>query len=262
MLIFLAALSFICLLLWHFCWKKKLEEQFDRLYDSWGLLIEQKDTYLLITNLELYITFISLLLIALSGAILNMHIYDLILGSFIMLIIVAIIPLFKPANVSYEVKDIKNDTPFRIWNYLAFKGEKKLNIQLWGIFLPNPTTPAELTKVSKEINSLSQNQRDQIINSLKSSKFQRVSNKLNKSIASRISNILRWLFGGLTGFAIVEKYFNGDYKKLFHYIISHVLILLCIVIVYGVIIFIYDKCTTKNRKDFAREKLFELLDIK
>ena len=244
MLYFFALLFFSCLLLWHFVGRKKTEEAFDRSYDNWGLFI-----------------FITFFLVSLFGAIFKINIYYLIFGSYIILIIAAIISLFEPANISYEGKDIKNDMPFRIWNYLAFKGMRKLNIELCGIFLPNPTTPDEKEKVITEIESLSQEQKQKIIEALKSSKFKRVSHRANKTIVNWIFKFFNWAWAwvGLTSYSlytwIKNTYFDGNFYK-------YLLAIILLIIVYICFIKIIDKLTTKNRKDFARETLFELFDIK
>ena len=272
MLYFFALLFFSCLLLWHFVGRKKTEEAFDRSYDNWGLLIEQKSQYLIMTNFTEYFIFITFFLVSLFGSIFKINIYYLIFGSYIILIIAAIISLFEPANISYEGKDIKNDMPFRIWNYLAFKGMRKLNIELCGIFLPNPTTPDEKEKVITEIESLSQEQKQKIIEALKSSKFKRVSHRANKTIVNWIFKFFNWAWAwvGLTSYSlytwIKNTYFDGSDKALMKDVTSnfykYLLAIILLIIVYICFIKIIDKLTTKNRKDFARETLFELFDIK
>ncbi len=270
MLYVFAALFFIYLLIWHFVGRKKTEEEFDRLYDNWGLLIEQKSQYLLMTNITQYFTFIAFFLISLIGAIFNLNVHILLIVSYIILIIAGIISLCEPAKISYEEKDIKNDMPYRIWNYLAFKGKRKRNFEM--LRLPNPATPNEKMEVITQIESLSQEQKQKIIETLKSSKFKRVSHRANKTVVNWIFKFFKWTWAwiGLTSYSlytwIKNTYFDGSDKALFNDVTSnfykYFIAIVLLIIVYGFIIKTIDSLTLKNRKDFARETLFELFGIK
>ncbi|RGQ12989.1 hypothetical protein DWZ07_08895 [Streptococcus salivarius] len=259
----------IILVIYQFKGRKTLEKQFDKYHDSWGILEEQKSQYLKTINFDLNLLFISLTLLSLGGVIFNISIYDYVIFAYIIIFVYSIISQFELAIVGYEWYDIKSDTPFRIWNYLAFKGEAKRNWELWGIFLPNPTNTKELTKVEEEIQRLSSYEKQKIIESLKTSKFRRVSNKTNWMVMNCIVRIRKWLFTGITatsiiGFIIIT-YFNGNARDFLHLVFSNSPIIIAMIVIlflmYKFVLFMFDEYTTKNRKRYAKEKLFELFEI-
>ena len=166
----------------------------------------------------------SLTSLSLFCAFLNFNpVIFLIIGFFIAILGV-IISQFEPAIVGYKWYDINKDVPFRIWNYLAFKGEKKRRYELCGILLPNPTTSNEEEKVLSEIARLSPQQKESIYNSLTSSKFQRVSDRANKFTARWFYKVWKWLFNGITAVTVFNSinnlYFNGDYKVFIEFLFS------------------------------------------
>ena len=119
---------------------------------------------------------------------------------------------------------------------------------------------------------MSQEQKQKIIEALKSSKFKRVSHRANKTIVNWIFKFFNWAWAwvGLTSYSlytwIKNTYFDGSDKALMKDVTSnfykYLLAIILLIIVYICFIKIIDKLTTKNRKDFARETLFELFDIK
>lgn len=270
MLYIFAVIFLTILILWHLIGKKNLEKRFDRNYESWGLLNEQKNQFLKINNLEMNFMFFSLFLWSLLSAILNINLGFFLVFAYILLILATIISQFEPAIVGYGWYNINKKIPFRIWNYLAFKGEKKLKYELWWFYLPNPTTSYEQEKVIAEIESLSQEQKQQIIETLKLSKFKRVSHIANRTVVNWSFKLLKWTFGGVSSYSlytwIKNTYFNGSDKALINYVNSNLykycLVIVLLIIVCICLILIIDKFTTKNRKIFAQKRLFKLFNIR
>lgn len=269
MLYIFTVIFLIILVIHQFKGRKTLEKKFDKYHNSWGILGEQKSQYLKIINFELNLFFISLTLVSLGGAVFNISIYDYLILGYIIIFVNSIVSQFELAIVGYDWYDINKDTPFRIWNYLAFKGEAKRKWELWGIYLPNPTNQNEKTKVREEIQRLSSYEKQQIIDSLKDSKFQRISNRTNRMVIKSVVRIIKWIFGGATCWSIIDfitkTYFSGSFKKLLSFIFSNLYIIVAISFIafcmYKFVLFMIDKYTTKNRKVYAKEKLFELFEI-
>lgn len=269
MLYIFAVIFFSILLLWHRIGKKNLEKLFDRNYENWGLLKEQKNKFLKINNLQMNFMLIPLFILSLVGAIIKIDIFSFLVFTCILLIPATIISQFEPAILDYRWYNTRKNIPFRIWNYLAFKGEKKLKYELWWFYLPNPTTPYEQNKVIDEIKSLSQEQRQHIINSLESSKFKTVSHRANKTVVNWSFKLLNWVWKGVSFYSIYtwfkNTYFDGCDKALINYVISNVdkywWAIALSIFFYKLLISTIDICTTQNRKRFAQTELFKQFNI-